>query len=238
MVYFLTEDSTTGYIFWNTVLTELFGDKIVVCKGDGASKLVRTVCKLQEDNNTYLVAYDNAFDNENAMNGYRKIRQYARSHKNIVLLELISFEWVLLTFNKLVYFLNTQVDMSKRAYFVDIREKLLGALDPFSDYSLDDYMRVLNEYKGCSNKNYTVESLTSSLLKNLTKGTGFSVDKEAKENGDKLGDCWLVSCCSFQQYVKCDWNISRSNKARCIYENTCIYDEFKRKKVLEVIENA
>lgn len=98
--YVWYEDSGSGYIFWKTFFRYMFPDYIVETKS-GNSHLNKAIENIDENENFYYVIIDTAVDNLNVFRELLRLKRIAGKKKNIRLIELHSFEFLLLTFEYL-----------------------------------------------------------------------------------------------------------------------------------------
>lgn len=103
MIYLWTEDreEKSGYRFWKMIAGMLFGDRITVESKRNNSELVKAVEKIRPDGNQYLIAFDHAYDNTNIGQLADRLKEKIKSSSNICLLEMYSFEYILLSFQHL-----------------------------------------------------------------------------------------------------------------------------------------
>lgn len=209
MVYIWIEDKKSGLKFWTDLCKLLFGDKVIVESKDNAGLLVRAVEKLTDTKNTYYILIDDVFDNAMSVSHISKLKNLILNKDNVVLLEdYISLEASLLSYSDLITYLQLQKDLTYCKEEVSVRDFLLHTYDNNdSAYSDADAVKdYRNKHKVL--KNYTLESISSSVLKNLTRNSGFEVDK------NKIGACWLDSCCSYNdKYEYCNRNCLCYDKA-------------------------
>ena len=189
--YLLTEDQEgkSGYTFWKTLMSELFPDINVVSKQNnrGVLKAVKNIkC---DDGNQYIVAFDQSFDNDQVIRETRKLFSYAKDKSNVYIMNIVSFEYILLEFKKLAYWVFADDDdfRFQRSDLLKAREMLIDAINKNEDYKTVPEIRKIflqiNEYN--------IEQFVSKLLYLITRNTGFEVTKGS------LGICWRTDCCSF-----------------------------------------
>lgn len=225
MIYFWTEDreGKSGYQFWKTFLDVLYPEIVLESKTN-SSELVKSVAKINSDD-TYIIALDHSFDNDQSIREVSTLRKALQKKRNVYELNIISFEFVLLSFPMLIEWIYAENDefRNTRSRFISIREKLLEAIRKEKDYK--DFPEILEWLHKIDE--YNIEQITSKLLFELTRNTGFVVNKS------KIGDCWKTDCCNFKDRVeddKCGLDISRlllSEKMLTIMNLTLLKDEFK-----------
>lgn len=104
MKYIWTEDTGAGFHFWELVNKYLFQDEFaVLSKGSnqGVLDAVRQLVPKADDR--YYLAFDIVYDNMDVMNKYLELRELAADYpKQIVILDMICFEHIILSFSKLI----------------------------------------------------------------------------------------------------------------------------------------
>ena len=73
-----------GYIFWKNMMEQLYPEVVVESKTNN-SELVKAVQKLSDQENKYIIVFDNSFDNLQAIMEQRRLREYAAQKSNVVL---------------------------------------------------------------------------------------------------------------------------------------------------------
>lgn len=230
MVYLCTEDFVSGIKFWRFICENLFQNIEVIDLGKRSNntKLAEFICGLTDKENIYLVCYDFAFDNMQVMDTYSQmVRHIKKNHMtNVKLLDIISFEYVLLSFLDLEDWCFATEDefREKRKDLLECRKVLLSMDD------LEDY-RELEEIKAFvvnHPKASTIERVCSRLLFQITRNTEFVVDKSI------LGDCWYRNCCLIEKDADDKCGIEETGfltdrlKALIIFERSCLKDRFAK----------
>ena len=131
MRYLWTEDTGAGLHFWKLVNQLFFDNELAVeskRSNQGLLDAVRSDAVLDLDvkvNDKYYIAFDYVVDNQDIHNKYRMLKSITnKSEGNIVILDMICFEYLILAFDKLVEWTGTgKTDKIK------IREKVLGAVE-------------------------------------------------------------------------------------------------------------
>jgi len=107
---------------------------------------------------------------------------------------------------------------------VKAREKLVSAIKN-GELNYKD-IQEMAEY--CEKINsYNVEQLSAKILFDLTRNTGFEVSK------GKIGECWIKSCCEWQNRMDddiCGLDSNRlhlSDKMKHIYKGTSLATQFQ-----------
>lgn len=226
MIYFWTEDrkDKSGYQFWEKFLGVIYPQVVLESKTN-SSELVKCVAKINS-NDTYIVALDHSFDNDQSIREVSILRRIMRTKNNVYELNLISFEFVLLSFSLLLDWIYAENDefREKRAYLITVREKFLEAIDKKNDYKeipeIAEWINKISEYN--------IEKITAKLLYELTRNTGFLVDKS------NLGVCWKVDCCDYEEREnddECgldDSRLSLAEKMQAILRESFLRREFER----------
>ena len=189
--YLLTEDQEgkSGYIFWKILMSELFPEITVVSKQNnrGVLKAVKNI--KNDDGNQYIVAFDQSFDNDQVIRETRKLLSYAKDKSNVHIMNIVSFEYILLEFKKLTDWVFAEDDdfRFQRSDLLKAREMLITAINENEDYkSVPEIRKIFLQIN-----EYNIEQFVSKLLYLITRNTGFEVTKGS------LGICWRADCCSF-----------------------------------------
>ena len=92
-IYLWLEDrkGKSSYIFWKTLMEQLCPEIIVESKKNN-SELVKAVKSLKDDENRYIIVFDNSFDNLQVVMEQKILRQYAGRKENVFLMDMICFE--------------------------------------------------------------------------------------------------------------------------------------------------
>lgn len=230
MIYLYTEDSKSGFEFWNFICSSLFNDKIEVRNlgsKSNASRLAKFVNSITDRDNTYLIAYDYSFDNPSVMEDYRSMKKYINenNYNNIVLLNFISFEYILLSFTNLIDWCFSKDDefKKKRENLIKCRELLVSlGIESINKYNtVPELLDIIKEYKSSN-----IEQLCSKLLFYIVRNTGFEVNKNI------FGECWYVNCCEYsnlQDDDECGLDgkfYTDKYKALSIFNSSCIKKRF------------
>lgn len=232
-IYLWTEDreNKAGYIFWKTMMCCLYPDIIVESKQNniGLLKAVRRLSTSDTSEDKYIIAMDESFDNDQVVREMRALKCAIRGNNNIYVLKIISFEYILLSFAKLLEWIYAENDefREKRSVEISAREAVLAAIEQGTDYkSLIELQRFSADID-----NYNIEQLISRLLFKLTRNTGFEVTKGA------LGECWRKDCCGYTLRRPDDLcgldthRLSFMEKAKTIYQYSILKPEFERLRI-------
>lgn len=209
-----------AYLFWKAFMQQLYSDVIVEGKKNN-SELVKAVTTLSDEENRYIIVYDNSFDNLQIYKELKILKRCVDEKSNVFLLDIICFEYLLLEFDRLIDWIYAKDDyfLIKRADTINARKKLVEMLAAGQqDYKA---LRELMAYDSNLNE-HNIEQLSAKLLFDLTRNTGFEVSKGS------IGDCWLESCCNWtdrQSDDLCgldDNKLSVADKMKNIYFGTSL----------------
>lgn len=215
----------SSYIFWKTFMEQLCPEIVVESKKNN-SELVKAVKALKDTENRYIIVFDNSFDNPQVVTEQRVLRQYADNKDNVFLMDIICFEYLLLEFKDLIVWIYAPDDefLVKRIKAIKAREKLVPAIKN-GELNYKDIQEMV-EY--CEKiDSYNVEQLSAKILFDLTRNTGFEVSK------GKIGECWIKSCCEWQNRMDddiCGLDSNRlqlSDKMKHIYKGTSLATQFQ-----------
>ena len=123
-------------------------------------------------------------DNQDIRNKYRLLKSIAeKSEGKVVILDMICFEYLILTFDKLVPWTGTG-----KADKIKIRDDILSAIEDHRiNLSKIDDEKTLQYLAGF--KRYSTERVMKSLVGELTENEKWSV------KGSLMGECWYKDCC-------------------------------------------
>lgn len=180
----------SAYIFWQTFMEQICPDVVVESKKNN-SELVKAVKCLKDIDNRYVIVFDNSFDNLQATMEQKLLKQYTDEKKNIVLMDIICFEYILLEFKSLIYWIYAPDDefLKKRADAITARKKLVESISS-GEINYKEIQEIM-EYDHRIEE-HNIEQLAARLLFDLTRNTGFEVSKGT------IGDCWVKSCCEWK----------------------------------------
>lgn len=192
MKYLWTEDQGAGFHFWQLANQYLFQNELVVeSKGSnqGILDAVRVLKPLETD--VYYLAFDIVYDNMDVVNKLLELQEFQEKYpKQIVLLDMICFEHIILSFNKLVEWTG-----SRNADAINRREHILQAIQNHRidiDHIVDEKTRrYLMGFK-----RYSTERVIKSLAYMLTDKDAWNI------KGTRLGACWHENCCVLQHDAK------------------------------------
>lgn len=215
----------SSYIFWQTFMGQLCPEIVVESKKNN-SELVKAVKALEDSENRYIVLFDNSFDNLQVAMEQKLLRKYAKSKNNVLLIDIICFEYILLEFKDLVEWIYASDDefLTKRENAIVAREKLVKTIQN-GELSYKDIREIVEYNKNVDN--YNIEQLSARILFDLTRNTGFEVSK------GNIGECWIKSCCEWRQRMPddiCGLDTSRlqlKEKMQNIYKGTSLLTQFQ-----------
>ena len=208
-----------SYMFWKIFMQQLFPDIIVESKTNN-SELVKAVKALQDNENHYIIMLDNSFDQEQKI-----LKEYSYMKRNILLIDIICFEYILLEFNSLIDWIYAPDDefRLKRKSTIKARELLIQNIQS-EDFNYKAIQEII-EYDNHLD-NHNIEQLSAKLLFDLTRNTGFEVSKGS------IGMCWVDSCCKWQERQENDIcgldgnRLSISDKMKSICIGTSLKNKF------------
>lgn len=223
--YLWCEDSGSGYQFWSFIFSVLYPDIIVEAKGGnvGLRKAARGV---HSDGNTYFILMDTVIDNPDTIRETRQLIREIHGKDNIVVIKIHSFEFVLLSFELLEYWVFAKVDelKDKRQNLFRARELLIRFLT--SEGTGSELLELKGLLKEPENKN--TEQIAAKLLFEITRNTGFETTK------GKLGQCFFSKCCEWRQRQNDDIcgldnnRISAEEKAQILADKSILRETFER----------
>lgn len=186
----------SSYIFWQTLMGQMFSGIEVESKKNN-SELVKAVKMLEDTENRYIVVFDNSFDNLQIVMEQKLLREYAKVKNNVLLMDIICFEYILLEFKDLIEWIYASDDefLTKRKKTIAAREKLVNTIQK-GELNYKDICEIVEYNENVDN--YNVEQLSAKILFDLTRNTGFEVFK------GNIGECWIKSCCEWEKRMPDD----------------------------------
>lgn len=223
--YVWCEDSRSGYEFWKKVFETLYKDYIVESKKNN-SELCRAVSKLEGDENRYYILMDNAIDNPDVLRETQRLYVSLKNKKNVAIIKIHSFEFVLLSFHMLEDWIFAQEDelKEKRAKLIELKNLFVSII---CDGGNGEKLASLKEELEVA-ESFNTEQLSARILYEITRNTGFETSKS------KIGDCFMVNCCDWNERKEddiCgldDKRITSEEKIRTIYEYSVLKDSFAK----------
>ena len=217
-------EGKASYIFWKAFFRELCSEVIVEGKKNN-SELVKAVKALWNEEDKYIIIYDNSFDNMQVCLERSLLETCVSEKRNVYLMDIICFEYILLEFDKLIDWIYAPIDelRTKRSGVIRARNQLVEMMgDGLFDYKT---IKEIIEYDKHLDK-HNIEQLSAKLLYDLTRNTGVEVSKGT------IGECWITSCCDWvdrQEDDICgldDDRLSVANKMKTIYTDTSLREKF------------
>lgn len=213
-----------SYIFWKNLMEQLYPEVTVEGKKNN-SELVKSVKALKDISNKYIIVFDNSFDNLQVVMEQKLLRSYVDGKDNVVLMDIICFEYILLEFKELIKWIYAPDDefLEKRANAIAVREKFVDSINS-GELKYKDIQEIMEYDKHVQEHN--VEQLAARLLFALTRNTGFEVSKGT------IGECWIKSCCEWNNREESDIcglddsRLSIFDKMKNIYEGTSLKEQF------------
>lgn len=218
-------EGKSSYIFWNTLMGQLCPDIIVESKKNN-SELVKAIKNLEDTENRYIVVFDNSFDNLQVAMEKKLLLKYADAKSNVVLLDIICFEYLLLQFKDLITWIYAPDDefLIKREKVIKAREKLVNSIEN-GELNYKDIREIIEYNERIDN--YNIEQLSAKILFDMTRNTGFEVSK------GHIGECWIKSCCEWNNRMEDDicgldyGRLSLIEKMKQVYEGTSLVTQFQ-----------
>lgn len=218
-------EEKSSYIFWQTFVGQLYPEIVVESKKNN-SELVKAVKVLEDNENRYVIVFDNSFDNPQVAMEQKMLRKYVKVKNNVLLMDIICFEYILLEFKDLVEWIYAIDDefLTKRKNAIVAREKLVKTIQN-GELNYKGIREIIEYNENIDN--YNVEQLSAKILFDLTRNTGFEVSKS------NIGECWIKSCCEWGQRMPddiCGLDTSRlqlKEKMQRIYKGTSLLMKFQ-----------
>lgn len=215
----------SSYIFWQTLMGQMFSGIEVESKKNN-SELVKAVKMIEDTENRYIVVFDNSFDNLQIVMEQKLLREYAKVKNNVLLMDIICFEYILLEFKDLIEWIYASDDefLTERKKAIAAREKLVNTIQK-GELNYKDICEIVEYNENVDN--YNVEQLSAKILFDLTRNTGFEVFK------GNIGECWIKSCCEWEKRMPddiCGLDADRLNlraKMDRILEGTSLLVQFQ-----------
>jgi hypothetical protein len=159
-------------------------------------------------------------DNPDILREIKKISEMSLKNKNIKIIKIHSFEFVILSFEKLEDWVFASRDelREKRKDLLFWKNIFVRACVNEENADILKEVKVALQY---SDKNNS-EQVSAKLLFDITRNTGFETDKGT------LGQCFAVDCCNWRERRQddiCgldDKRISLADKMMCIYEKSVL----------------
>lgn len=119
-----------SYLFWKTLLDQLYPNILLESKKNN-SELVKAVKNIDNNENRYIIVFDHSFDNPQMAIEQKRLKQYAAEKENVILLDIICFEYILLEFKDLIHWIYAPNDefLKKRILAISARDQLIKSLE-------------------------------------------------------------------------------------------------------------
>ncbi|MCI8307396.1 MAG: hypothetical protein HFH14_05030 [Lachnospiraceae bacterium] len=199
MNYIWTEDMGAGLHYWNMVNEHLLQNKCVVESKGSNQGILDAVRGLEpHENDKYFLAFDVVYDNMDVMNKYLELKELAAKHaEQIIILDMICFEHIILSFSKLTEWTGTG-----KTDKIIIREMILSVIrnhkiniDEITDRKTLEYLMGF--------KKYSTERVIKAVTYELTENDAWTV------KGRCMGECWHQNCCVLEDADKKKCNVDR-----------------------------
>lgn len=195
MKYLWTEDTGAGLHFWKLVNQLFFKNTLGVESKGSNQELLDAVSELKiKEDDKYYIAFDYVVDNQDIRNKYRMLKSVAKKAEGkIIILDMICFEYLILSFDKLVAWTGTGKTDKLKIY-----EDVLAAVEDhrinLSKIDDEKTLRYLSSFK-----RYSTERVMKSLVGEFTQNEKWSV------KGLLMGECWYKNCCvsEHQNSLRC-----------------------------------
>ena len=169
---------------------------------------------------------DNAIDNPEVLRETQRLYLAMKDKENVSAIKIHSFEFVLLSFKMLTDWVFAKQDelKEKRAGLLDLKDILIDVINNGGDVAKLQAMKAALKISD----NLNTEQLSSKLLFEITRNTGFETTK------GKLGDCFIVDCCKWTERMTDDIcgldeaRIAADTKISEIYENSVLKESFAK----------
>ena len=223
MNYLWTEDTGAGLHFWKLV-NQLFYDDALTVESKGSNQgVLDALSDLEiEEDDTYYIAFDQVFDNQDIRNKYRLLKSIAdKSKGKVIILDMICFEHFILAFDKLVPWTG-----SGKSDKIRIREDVLAAVEDHRiNLSKIGDAKTLQYLAGF--RRYSTEQVMKSLVSELTENEKWSVKDSL------MGECWYKDCCVSEHPERL-----RCGKPEVENGNEKMKHLIQSEKVQKVLENT
>lgn len=204
MFYLCTEDSGSGRKFWELICENLFNGIAKVADipgvsndGVGFGNLMQYILNIKDIDNVYIVILDNPVDTNDDEHIFTEFIESLneKNMPNIKIMPFISFEWMFLSLDFFMDWVYEKDDYfyKLRKEFVKCRQDLVNLnanAELFRYRELESMQFLMQKHP----KRKTFEKLCKALLLEITKNTGF----EVRDGYDKLGQCWYINCCDYE----------------------------------------
>ncbi len=223
MQYLWTEDQGAGLHLWQLANQYLFQNRLIVeSKKSNQGILDAVRCLTPAKTDTYYLAFDIVYDNIDVVNKLLELKELIANYpKQIIILDMICFEYIILAFHKL-----TVWTKSGRKDVLEIRNYILKAirghqidLDSITDEKTRHYLMGF--------KQYSTERVIKSITYMLTDKDAWNI------KGTSLGECWHQDCCILQHPDKRQCSLDAMTGCAKISE---LLSDTEFQKIIRVIQ--
>ena len=185
MKYLWTEDTGAGLHFWRLVNQYFFDNELIVESKGSNQGLLDAVFHIKcQAGDTYYIAFDYVVDNQDIRNKYRTLKAAAnQSDHQIIILDIICFEYFILAFDKLIQWTGTG-----KKDKIKMRNEILAAVENhrinLEKIADEKTLKYISGFK-----KFSTERIMKSLVGELTENEQWSVQ------GLFMGECWYKDCC-------------------------------------------
>ena len=195
MKYLWTEDTGAGLHFWHLVNQLFFDGEFIVESKESNQGILDAAYQLEVGaGDIYYIAFDHVVDNQDIRNKYRLLKSVAdQSNGQIVILDMICFEYLILAFDKLISWTGTG-----KKDKIKIREDILSAMENhrinLAEIRDEKTLKYLSGFK-----RFSTERVMKSLAGELTENEKWSI------RGNLMGECWYQDCCvsDHKNHLRC-----------------------------------
>jgi hypothetical protein len=208
MKYIWTEDTGAGLHFWELVNEHLFRNSFIVESMGSNQGILDAARQLTpEEGDRYYIAFDVVYDNMDVVNKYLELYKLAAEYKGrIVLLDMICFEHIILSFSNLAEWTGTgkKDKLAMRNQILSAIEGRKINIDKITDTKTQEFLMGF--------KRYSTERVIKALTYELTENKEWSV------KGKKMGRCWYEDCCVEEGLYRmdCDMKEGVSGKEKMV----------------------
>jgi len=157
----------------------------------------------------------------------KMLRQYADKKDNVLVMDIICFEYLLLEFKDLISWIwcTGWWVLNKTKKSNNGEKKILSVWLQLLRIDYKDIKEIIDYNEAVDS--YNIEQLSAKILFDLTRNTGFEVSKRS------IGACWVNSCCEWQNRMEDDIcgldnrRLSVNEKMKQIYQETCLVTQLQ-----------
>ena len=225
-IYAWCEDRGSGFDFWKEIFSAIYPNIIVETKLNN-SRLRKAADSIENDGNEYYILMDSFIDNNDVLREIDGLKRGIKNKSNVHVIDVHSFEFVLLSFKSLIQWIFAEQDelKEKRKNFILARELLIEQTIQSSDVAKLEELEKVFPYIITHN----VEQSAAELLYQITRNTGFETDK------GRLGECFINSCCEWASRKADDFCGLDTNKLSADEKKIQILNESVLKSAFEKV---